>query len=56
MKDQMVDFVKDLQNQICNALEQVDGKAKFIEDTWKRQRETDAKEKQERMEKRRKMK
>lgn len=36
MKARMENYVRDLQNKICNALEQVDGKAKFIEDTWER--------------------
>ena len=36
MKEQMVKFVKQLQNEICDALEQVDGKAKFKEDSWER--------------------
>jgi coproporphyrinogen III oxidase len=36
VKDQWISFVHQLQNDICNALEQVDGKAKFIEDAWER--------------------
>ena len=28
----------DLQDKICNALEEADGKAKFIEDEWKERR------------------
>ena len=33
----VVDFLKGLQDQICNALEQADGKAKFVEDNWIRE-------------------
>jgi coproporphyrinogen III oxidase len=29
-----IDFIHDLQDRICSALEEVDGKAKFIEDAW----------------------
>ncbi len=36
MKDKMVDLVQSLQNKICFALEQVDGKATFTEDNWQR--------------------
>ncbi|ANE53455.1 coproporphyrinogen III oxidase [Flavisolibacter tropicus] len=36
MKDQFVAYIHDLQNRICAALEQSDGKAKFIEDAWQR--------------------
>lgn len=36
MKAEMVSFVKDLQNQICIGLEQLDGKETFKEDTWTR--------------------
>jgi len=32
----MVSFVKDLQNQICAGLEQIDGGAVFEEDAWQR--------------------
>ena len=31
-----ISYIHDLQNRICTALEQVDGKAKFIEDEWQR--------------------
>jgi coproporphyrinogen III oxidase len=31
-----ISYIHDLQNRICAALEQCDGKAKFIEDTWER--------------------
>src|SRR4051812_23329217 len=29
-------YILDLQNEICRGLEEVDGKAKFIEDRWER--------------------
>ena len=32
----MVNYVKALQNQICTAIEDIDGKAKFKEDSWER--------------------
>ncbi|HEY4875708.1 MAG TPA: coproporphyrinogen III oxidase, partial [Puia sp.] len=35
-RQQWIEFIYDLQNKICNALEDVDGKAKFIEDAWER--------------------
>ncbi len=35
-KDTWIQIIHDLQNRICSALEQVDGKAKFIEDNWER--------------------
>jgi coproporphyrinogen III oxidase len=35
-KEQWIEFIHDLQDAICNALEAVDGKAKFIEDKWER--------------------
>ncbi|REL33890.1 oxygen-dependent coproporphyrinogen oxidase [Thalassotalea euphylliae] len=34
--DQVVDYFKSLQDQICAALEQADGTGKFTEDNWKR--------------------
>ena len=34
--DQVIEFLKTLQNDICAALEQEDGKGKFIEDSWQR--------------------
>ncbi|REL31229.1 oxygen-dependent coproporphyrinogen oxidase [Thalassotalea euphylliae] len=34
--DQVVDYFKSLQDQICAALEQADGTGKFAEDNWKR--------------------
>lgn len=36
IKDQFTAYIHDLQNRICTALEQSDGKAKFIEDAWQR--------------------
>lgn len=36
VKNSWIDFIHDLQNKICEALEGVDGKAKFIEDAWQR--------------------
>ncbi len=35
-KETWIDFIHDLQNHICAALEQCDGRAKFIEDEWVR--------------------
>lgn len=35
-KEDFVNYIHDLQNRICAALEQADGKAKFIEDKWER--------------------
>ncbi|HXB45438.1 MAG TPA: oxygen-dependent coproporphyrinogen oxidase [Puia sp.] len=35
-RKQWIDFIDGLQNTICKALEEVDGKATFMEDTWKR--------------------
>ena len=35
-KDQWIDFIHQLQNTICQALEIADGKGKFKEDTWQR--------------------
>ena len=37
IKRKWIDFIYQLQNDICNALEQADGKAKFIEDKWERE-------------------
>lgn len=31
-----IDFIEQLQNSICNALEETDGKSRFIEEEWKR--------------------
>jgi coproporphyrinogen III oxidase len=36
VKDQFVQYIHELQGAICAALEQVDGKAKFLEDKWVR--------------------
>ena len=36
MKEQFQAYIKSLQNTICTALEEVDGKAKFQEDLWDR--------------------
>ena len=35
-KEEFVAYIHDLQNRICAALEEADGKAKFIEDKWER--------------------
>jgi len=35
-KDQFISYIHGLQHTICEALEQADGKAKFIEDKWDR--------------------
>ncbi|MCH5717270.1 oxygen-dependent coproporphyrinogen oxidase [Niabella hibiscisoli] len=37
VKEQWIEFIHDLQNRICAALEQEDGKAKFVEDQWTRE-------------------
>ncbi|CAN5163863.1 oxygen-dependent coproporphyrinogen oxidase [soil metagenome] len=36
IKDNWIAYIYDLQDRICNALEQVDGQGKFIEDKWER--------------------
>ncbi|RYZ44662.1 MAG: coproporphyrinogen III oxidase, partial [Chitinophagaceae bacterium] len=36
VKEQFVDYIHDLQNRICAALERADGSAKFFEDKWER--------------------
>ena len=36
MKKEFVTYIRTLQNTITSALEEVDGKAKFKEDVWKR--------------------
>ena len=36
IKEDWISYVHDLQNRICSALEQVDGKAIFFEDVWER--------------------
>ena len=35
-KEQFTDYIHELQDSICNSLEQIDGKAKFEQDTWMR--------------------
>ena len=37
VKEQWIDFIHELQDRICSALEQVDGTAKFAEDEWIRE-------------------
>lgn len=37
IKQTWITFIHDLQDRICSALENVDGKAKFAEDKWERQ-------------------
>jgi len=36
VRELWIDYIHDLQNRICSALEDADGKAKFIEDIWER--------------------
>src|SRR5215204_2017735 len=36
IKESWIDYIHDLQNRICTALEEADGKAKFFEDKWER--------------------
>ncbi len=36
IKENWISFIHDLQNSICAALEQCDGKAVFVEDEWQR--------------------
>ena len=36
IKESWIEYIHDLQNRICAALEEADGKAKFIEDKWER--------------------
>lgn len=36
VKEQWIEFIHDLQNRICAAVEQEDGAAKFVEDEWTR--------------------
>jgi coproporphyrinogen III oxidase len=36
MKEQFYQYIQNLQDQICSAIEQCDGKAKFKEDLWQR--------------------
>ena len=37
IKESWTNYIHDLQNRICTALEQVDGQAKFMEDAWQRE-------------------
>jgi coproporphyrinogen III oxidase len=36
IKESWIEYIHDLQNRICAALEEADGKAKFLEDAWAR--------------------
>ena len=36
IKDAFVEYIHNLQNHICGALQQADGTAKFVEDKWER--------------------
>lgn len=36
IKETWIEFILQLQKDICHALEKCDGKAKFIEDAWER--------------------
>lgn len=36
IKENWIAYIHDLQNRICTALEEADGKSKFIEDAWER--------------------
>jgi coproporphyrinogen III oxidase len=36
IKENWIEYIHDLQNRICAALEKADGKARFIEDRWER--------------------
>jgi coproporphyrinogen III oxidase len=36
IKEEWINFIHQLQNDICHSLEEADGKAKFIEDAWER--------------------
>ena len=36
IKQQFTQYIENLQNEICSALEEIDGKAKFREDLWER--------------------
>lgn len=37
IKEDWIQYIESLQNRICGALEAYDGKAKFVEDAWKRE-------------------
>ncbi len=36
MKEKFTQYIRSLQDEICTALEKIDGKAKFVEDLWER--------------------
>ena len=36
IRETWIEYVEDLQNRICVALEKIDGKSEFVEDVWKR--------------------
>jgi len=36
MKEEFTEFIRNLQDEICEALEKLDGKARFVEDEWQR--------------------
>lgn len=36
IKEQFTQYIRNLQDEICSALEEIDGKAKFVEDHWER--------------------
>ncbi len=36
MKEQFTQYIRDLQDEICGAIEKIDGQAKFVEDHWER--------------------
>ena len=36
IKEAWIQYIEDLQNRICSALEAVDGQARFMEDAWER--------------------
>ena len=37
VKEDWIGYIEGLQNRICTGLEEADGKAKFMEDKWKRE-------------------
>jgi coproporphyrinogen III oxidase len=37
IKEEWIKYIEELQNHICAALEETDGKAKFVEDAWQRE-------------------
>lgn len=36
LRSEWIDFIHNLQDKICHALEEIDGKAKFMQDAWRR--------------------